>query len=201
MRRSGELIVPLRATCRLPGVLAASCLLLLLTACASGEAPDTASADPLIRIDPAVIGVGDTLAGLAITQQELTRDSEGQWVGTVRFAGEVTLTGRYHPHFDFPEVRATCFEADDSSAVRLPRVDGDDRRVWFCFDNADEVARSLGPPGTSGDATIVIDSYTTNRYFTDAVDGARLVRVIARAPEGSAERGLPPDSAQSQGGR
>ena len=43
----------------------------------------------------------------------------------------------------------------------------------------------LGPAGSSGDATIVIDHYATVRSQSDAVDAARLVRVLSRAPEGS----------------
>lgn len=99
--------------------------------------------------------------------------------------GEVTLTGRYHPHPGYPDVRATCFSIDEASAHQLPRVATGERRVSLCFENAEEAARSLGPPGTSGDATIVVDRYAAERADTGAVDAARLVRVLSRAPEGS----------------
>ena len=146
--------------------------------------------DMPLAFDPDSLGDGDTLGTMVVARRELRVDHEGRWVGTVHFAGEATLSGRYHPHFDYPEVRSTCFEVDDSSAVRLPRFAFDERRVWFCFENQEDVARSLGPPGSSGDATIVIDRYSTIRSFTDAVDGARLVRVLSREPEGSG--GPPP---------
>ena len=162
---------------------------------AVGESAAAADRGAPLAFDPDSIQDGDTLGAMVITSRELRVDHEGKWVGTVRFAGEVTLSGRYHPHFDYPEVRSTCFEVDDSTAVRLPRFAFDERRVWFCFDNQENAARSLGPPGSSGDATIVIDRYATVRSFTDAVDGARLVRVLSRAPEGS---GGPPPGA---GGR
>lgn len=162
----------------------------------AGDSAATRGPDAPLAFDPDSLQAGDTLGTLVVVQRELRRDLEGRLVGTVRFAGEVTLSGRYHPHFDYPEVRSTCFEVDDSTAVRLPRFASDERRVWFCFGNQEDAARSLGPPGSSGDATIVIDGYATVRSFTDAVDDARLVRVLSREPEGS--RGPPPPGSGGQ---
>ena len=182
-----------------PVVMLAACERDIPEAADTGAIADSAAAGvrgaPL-AFDPDSIRDGDTLGSMVITSRELRVDHEGKWVGTVRFAGEVTLSGRYHPHFDYPEVRSTCFEVDDSTAVRLPRFAFDERRVWFCFENQEDAARSLGPPGSSGDATIVIDRYATVRSFTDAVDGARLVRVLSREPEGSG--GPPPPGAGGQ---
>ena len=164
------------------------------TSLPNDSAADTAALgepDAPLAFDPDSLHVGDTLGTMiAADLSELRVDHEGRWVGTVRFTGETTLNGRYHPHFDYPEVQSTCFEVDDVSAVRLPRFAYDERRVWFCFENQEDAARSLGPPGSSGDATIVIDRYATIRSFTDAVDAARLVRVLSREPEGSG--GPPP---------
>lgn len=146
-----------------------------------------------LAFDPDSLRDGDTLGTMVVARRDLRIDHEGRWVGTVHFTGEVTLSGRYHPHFDYPEMRSTCFEVDDDSAARLPRFAFDERRVWFCFENQEDAARSLGPPGSSGDATIVIDRYSTIHSFTDAVDAARLVRVVSRAPEGSGGP-APPDA-------
>ena len=193
--------------------LLASALLLTVVSLASCDRPleeseivpvaDTAAdslltgdLDMPLAFDPDSLRDGDTLGSMVVVQRELRVDHEGRWVGTVRFTGEATLSGRYHPHFDYPEVRSTCFEVDDSSAVRLPRFAFDERRVWFCFDNQEDAASLLGPPGSSGDATIVIDRYATIRSFTDAVDGARLVRVLSREPEGSG--GPPPPGGGGQ---
>lgn len=131
-----------------------------------------------IVFDPGSIGPGSRVGELTVKRADLSRTSfDSSFVGTVSFSGEVTLGGRTVPHFD-SDVRAVCFEANPAGAAELPRWPRDERRPWFCFTNRDEASRLLAPPGVERAAVIVIDDFTTVRAFTDAVNSARLVRVI-----------------------
>lgn len=144
-----------------------------------GEPPPAPEASN--RFDPASIQPGDQVLGLTVTRQELSHApamGDSVYVGSVEFSGELTLSSSYRAHPDYPEVQALCFDVDETSAARVPRMRGDERRVWFYFDNQEEAIRALGSPGTEGRATIVIDDYRTVRQFTDVFDTARLVRVV-----------------------
>jgi uroporphyrinogen-III synthase len=91
----------------------------------------------------------------------------------------------YQPHFDYPEPPALCFHVTDSASIaRLPRFAPDRETVpggknWFCFTNADSARALIGPPPTPREATLVVDDYIVRRYFTDAYDTARLLRVVS----------------------
>ena len=172
-------------------------LVLALLACSSGEKADQpasaradtpAPAAPAPRaaneFDPAALRVGDTLMGLRVERADVRRAAaiDSSYVGDVRFAGEVTVSGRPRAHHDFPEVRTLCFDVDSTSAARLPRWPGDRRRVWFCFDNQEAAVRALGPARADtavAPVTIAIDRYQTVRHFTDAYDTATLLRLVA----------------------
>lgn len=133
------------------------------------------------RFDPTGIQVGDRVLGLTVTRQDLSHApamGDSVYVGSVEFSGELTVSGSYRSHPDYPEVQALCFDVDGASAVRVPRMRGDERRVWFCFTNQQEAVRALGSAHSEGRATIVIDEYRTVRQFTDVFDTARLVRVV-----------------------
>ena len=144
------------------------------------------------HFDPGAVAVGDTVAGLHIVALDVQRVFEDSvWTGTVRFAGEIELTGVYQGHFDYPEPAEVCFHPDSASAARIPRFEPDgltspDGKTWFCFDDAAAAERGLGDPRAYRWASIVVDDYRLQRAFTDAYDVARLVRVVgigARAPQ------------------
>lgn len=120
---------------------------------------------------------GDTVLGLRVDAVAVRPDPVDGfgWMGKVDYSGEVTLTGEYRPHFDFPEVREICFFADDSSAVRLPRFPNDVRHPWFCFSNQAEAGRMLGEPATRGRARIRIDRFSYHYRHTDVYNLGRLV--------------------------
>jgi hypothetical protein len=145
----------------------------LVLACCAARAP---AARPGIRFDPATLAPGDRVGSLVVESLERQRAVDGSWVGSVRFRGELTLTGRRFPHPD-PEFAALCFEADPASAATLPRWAGDERRPWLCFE---------GPPPASvlpeGPVTVVIDRFAIHRGLSDQVNGARLLRVLSRTP-------------------
>jgi hypothetical protein len=156
------------------------------------RAPDTAAATPAaeslatartntgaLTFDPATIKVGDTVGMLAVARVDITKAADDMgYVGNVRFAGEVTISGERMTHPDFPEIQEVCMRVDSTSVVQLPRFPGDTRRAWLCFENRGEAARQLGPAGTRGPLTVVIDRYQTVRHFSDAYDTATLIRVV-----------------------
>ena len=183
-------------------------------AAACSEAPQPPPATPPQEtqspaanyFDPGAVAVGDTVAGLRISALDVQRVFEDSvWAGTVRFAGEIELTGVYQGHFDYPEPAEACFHPDSASAARIPRFEPDawtsaNGKTWFCFDDAASAERALGDPRAYRWASIVVDDYRLHRAFTDAYDVARLVRVVdvgARAPQTLRGQGAQPVAADS----
>ena len=138
---------------------------------------------PGIRFDPSKVRRGSSIGLLVVdsiaARQAVAADS--LYVGTARFRGTIELRGWTMRHPDPDAYRVvTCFEADSSSAARLPRWEGDERRAWFCFSNRAAAAQALGPPSEGVPATIVIDQFTIHRGLSDEVNSARLVRLVRR---------------------
>lgn len=138
--------------------------------------PDPATATVF---DPARVRVGDTIAGLRVDSADVRRAIHGDWIGSVRFAGEVRLSGAYQPH-PSEEVDALCFFVAEEHRARLPRFPADARRPWFCFANQEEARTLLRPPPDSGRAEIVVDRFIYHFAHTDVVNEARLLRVLTR---------------------
>jgi len=137
---------------------------------------------PGMRFDAATLRPGARVGSLVVESVNVQRTPiDSSYVGTVRFRGEVELSGATmrNPDAD-AATRVVCFEADSASAARLPRWREDERRAWFCFDNQQAARRALGPPSEGVRATVVVDRFTTHRMFTDAVNSARLVRAVRR---------------------
>ena len=152
-------------------------------------APESASAQPPGRratlptqFDATTVKAGETIGGLQVAKVDVraTPNSETGVAGSVRFSGEAELQGGYRAHFDYPDVKQPCFWVDIESHAKLPRARGDQRLVWFCFENADAAIKQLGALGTQTHATIVVDNYTTHLTQSDAWDTARLVRVVKK---------------------
>lgn len=135
-------------------------------------------------VDANAVRVGDQIAGVRVATKKIQSAPASPLgvTGSLSFDGEIELTGSYRAHFDYPEVRAACFWVDVQEWTRLPRVKGDQRLKWFCFQNDQDAVRQLGALGTETRATIVINNYTTNLEQTDAWDTARLVRVVTKEP-------------------
>jgi len=141
---------------------------------------------PGIRFDPATIRKGASVGALVLDSIAARRAlADSTHVGMAHFRGEIQLAGwtMRHPDADASRV-FTCFEADSSSAARLPRWTGDERRPWFCFSNSAEAAQALGAPAPSEGvpATIVVDQFTIHRGMSDEVNSARFVRLVRRKP-------------------
>jgi hypothetical protein len=149
--------------------------------------PDTASlpardARGRVVFDPARVQVGDTVAGMVLESKDVAQSMpDGEWVGSVRFAGQTTVSGITRAHPDDPDSPALCFELDRESAVRLPRFSGDERIGWFCFDEPAEARRLLGAaPPKKVRASIVIDRFTYSWSHSDVVNEAHLARVVVK---------------------
>jgi hypothetical protein len=136
---------------------------------------------PGIRFDPATIAVGQRIGTLTVDSVSVTPAfNDTVLVGTVRFAGELTLTGSVMAHFDAEAQEAPgCFEADPTGAATMPRWAGDERRPWFCFSNGAEALRLLGGAREGEVLTVSIREFTIHRGFSDQVNAAELV---ARQP-------------------
>lgn len=135
-------------------------------------------------VDANSVRVGDNIAGVRVATRKIQSAPASPLgvTGSLSFEGEIELTGSYRAHFDYPEVRTPCFWVDVQEWAKLPRVKGDQRLKWFCFQNDQDAVRQLGALGTETRATIVINDYTTNLEQTNAWDTARLVRVVTKAP-------------------
>lgn len=128
-----------------------------------------------ILFDPMRVRAGDRLGELRLESVEIRTAHDSTRLGTARFSLPVSLTGTTMRHFDSDNT-TLCFEADSSSAARLPRWRGDERRAWFCFENHLEASRALGASADSSRKSIVIDRFTIHRGMSDEVNSARFVR-------------------------
>jgi hypothetical protein len=149
--------------------------------------PDLADPDPAgavrarigVIFDPSRVRAGDSIAGLVVERVNVSRAVvDSSFVGDIAFRGEIELSGRMIPHFEADASDAACFEADPASAARLPRWAGDRRRSWFCFSNATEANRALGPSREARPARVVISDFTIHRGLSDQVNSARFVRLV-----------------------
>lgn len=131
-----------------------------------------------IQFEPMTVRPGERIGAMTLDSIEVRVAFDSTRVGTARFSGQAELSGwtLRHPEADLRDVDL-CFEADSTSAARLPRWRGDERRAWFCFENQTEAKQMLGPPSDSTPATVIIDRFNLRRGLTDEVNSARLVRV------------------------
>jgi hypothetical protein len=132
-----------------------------------------------LMFNPERIARGDTAAGLRVTTAAFARAlalPDSPYVGHAGFRGLISLDGKLMQHPD-PSQRALCFEADAPSAMRLPRMMGDERRAWLCFRNHDAAAAMLGDMKPPQSVHITIDDYSTTYSFSDVNNEAKLVNV------------------------
>ena len=169
-------------------------LLLLLMGC-SGEphAPRPEGEPPIpayAMFNPDTVAAGDSILGLRVASTDFRRAFEDSvWVGGAAFEGEISVSGLYAAHFDCegdPLACIPCFYADSTSSLRLPRMVGDERYVWFCFNNPSEVEQALGEPLPGGrdgfgrltggrPANIVIENYRYIVEYSDVFNSADFV--------------------------
>jgi hypothetical protein len=129
------------------------------------------------HFDPLSIRGGTAFGALRLDSIEVRRAADASAVGIARFSGKVELRGWRMRHPD-PEQDAECFEADETSAHRLPRWQGDERRPWFCYENREEARRLLARADALDTLVVSIDGFTIHRGMSDEVNGARLLAVL-----------------------
>lgn len=138
--------------------------------------------NPGRQFDAQAVKVGDQIGSVRVASKDVqaaptTRTGVS---GSVTFKGPLQLSGSYRAHYEYPQVKEACFWVDPTEWPKVPRVQRDERLIWFCFTNKDQAIQQLGPLGTNARATIVIDEYKTNLQTSDVWDTARLVRVVKK---------------------
>lgn len=136
-------------------------------------------ADQLDRIK-----AGDIVKGMTV--KSIEPFSERMPLGEVNvrivFSGRLTVRGQYTHHGPgglTPD--AVSFQVHAEAAQALPQLGG--RTPWFFFSNEAEAKEQFGPPGSRGEATVVIDGYVIERYQGhNAFDRAELIEVLAAEP-------------------
>lgn len=171
----------------------------------TGDASDDQAApEPANNVfQLATLQVGDTVAGMTV--KSITGYGDGSadpgppTIHDVRieFEGRATVTGTYTYHLPEDEFlgNAVCIDVDETSQHLLPRMAGDERYLWFCFENEDEAQAAFGEPGF-GTATVVIDNYTIIHYPSEvwnmatlieaSANGRPFVKSVTTQPEGMA---------------
>lgn len=126
--------------------------------------------------------VGDKILGMEITELSVHDISDKHYSTRVKFSGQATVSGTYtHERKDDEMLGGRIrFEVDDEYGSSLPKEKTDSRILWFVFANHDEAEALLGPPGSSGRATVVIGDYGINATHSDEWNTANLVRVVQK---------------------
>lgn len=126
--------------------------------------------------------VGDKILGMEITDLCVHDIDEKVYLARVKFSGQATVSGRYTHEKEDNEMLGCQirFEVDKEYDLSLPREKTDTRVLWFVFSNHDEAEELLGPPGSSGMATVVIDEYRINLVPSCEYNTAKLVRVVEK---------------------
>lgn len=169
------------------------CLLLGLML-AAGCTPDEASvsdANPNAapsQFDGMKIKVGDQVATMTVEQVDLqvaeTMPEYGP-IGTVRFSGEVEISGAYHFINDDQLGEQVFFEVDADSQAKLPKLQNDERDLLFLFENDEEAKKQFGPEPGKGRAVVKIDRYWIHYQPKEAYNTALLLEVKEKHPDPS----------------
>lgn len=132
--------------------------------------------------DAKAVKVGDKVLGMEIMDLSVNDIDEKSYSVRANFSGQATVSGTYtHEKEDEEMLRCQIrFEVDEESSASLPKEKTDTRVLWFVFKNHDEGEELLGPPGSSGKATVVIDEYGINFVPSCEYNTAKLVRVVEK---------------------
>lgn len=100
--------------------------------------------------------------------------------GTATFQGKIIVSGVYDPKYPLAS-EEVCFDVARQDDLSLPRIWGDLRTPWFCFDNPERTKQLLGAEKALL-AKIVIDNFTVIHEPKDIYNQATLVGVIDTIP-------------------
>lgn len=101
----------------------------------------------------------------------------------VEFKGEVEISGTYTYYDDEydPLKNEVCFnDLAEASKEKMPQFKGDDKDIWFCFENKEFARDGFKPKGSSGLATVVINKYTILNYGTEVWNTAKLIKILTK---------------------
>ena len=154
-------------------------------------------AEPTVAVfDPGQVSIGDRIAGVtlaALDAKPLTEDSD-IYTGSARFEGRIILEGTYHPPYEPGEEEeygrlwdeGPCLQVAPESAALLPKIQGDFRAPWLCFDNSEKAVELLPDSAPRANVKIAIDNYKIQHEIPDerlafdakGVHRARLLEVL-----------------------
>jgi len=135
------------------------------------------------RADINNIKVGDKIASMTVVSimpyKSYNPLLEGNY--KIKFNGKIEITGHYiyYGEGDMLENKICFDNLDNASKIKMPQLKGDDREIWFCFNNENFAKDAFQPKGSSGKATILIDNYTINMYGSEVWNTADLKLVKA----------------------
>lgn len=140
-----------------------------ITSTAETNATPTTPPPPPNAVVLATAKVGDQINNFTITsigQYDLSGPQLSLANAKVEFSGETTVSGRYYRQLVGNVICMDKF--DTSSEEKLPQLQGDDRRVFFCFGSEDTAAAealpvTLGFEHSQRTATVTIKNFTISR--------------------------------------
>lgn len=172
-------------------ILSISLSVLTLAACSTNNAPVSPVASTTESsvsatsnlVNPLTIKIGDTIAGLTVTEAGPISGIEGPMSQNnirVKFSGDVQLKGAYVYEFsDFDGTDRACFDVTDSTEqVKLPSLGDNDHT--FCFENIEQAKTAFGPEYTSGNAEITIRNFELQNAPAAVRNIAELVQVVSK---------------------
>lgn len=165
--------------------------LVIAAGCGQDNVVDKEKTEPVAagrEFNAKEVVTGDKVAGLEIVEinvGQLEGAPENDYTANVKFKGELKVSGDYVYHDDSHEYHpnSICFTPDSQSEKLFPKIDIDERNIWFCFENHDFAAESFGPAGSKGTAEISIENYIINFIPTEITNLATLVHVHSKEQE------------------
>ena len=174
-----------------PVVFATVCSLLDIPQKADGEpAPivgNSESKSTSHLFDGTKAKAGDRIANMTVVKTNAaiaeTMPEYGP-IGTVEFDGEATVSGifEYVKEHEFLG-EAFIFTVDEESVSNLPKLQNDERTVWFVLENFEEAKSMFGNQEGKGKATIIIDDYVIRYDPKETYNSARLIKIVEMKKE------------------
>jgi hypothetical protein len=130
--------------------------------------------------DPTKLQIGSRFMGLKVTKMDATCKTngyDGMYLGTATFQGKIIISGIYNPRYEIEGGEDVCFNVAQQDDLKLPRMWGEQRVPWFCFDNPARAKQLLGTEKAL-QIQIVIDNFTIVHEPKGVYNRATLVGVI-----------------------
>jgi hypothetical protein len=130
--------------------------------------------------DPSKLQIGSRFMGLKVTKIDASCETSGyngEYIGTATFQGKIVVSGVYDPKYNVEGFENVCFDVASQDDLKLPRMWGDPRTPWFCFNNPERIKQLLGTEKALL-AKIVIDNFTIVHEHKGVINRADLVEVV-----------------------